>query len=125
MFADVPGASGQIRAGTVRPLATMVQQRIPQLPNVPTVAEQGYPGYQINQWHGLLAPANMPAALQAKLFDRMLKIVQNPEVKEKLLSMGYTPAYDDPAAFKKIVHDDIDRFANRIQVCHAFGFHCF
>jgi tripartite-type tricarboxylate transporter receptor subunit TctC len=104
-------AAPHIKSGKLIALAITSAERTAQLPNVPTVAEQGYPGYQINQWHGLLAPANMPAALQAKLFDRMLKIVQNPEVKEKLLSMGYTPAYDDPAAFKKIVHDDIDRFA--------------
>ena len=49
--------------------------------------------------------------MQAKLYERVMKIVQMPDVKEKLISMGYTPAYDDPAAFRKIVHEDIDRFS--------------
>ena len=104
-------AAAHIKSGKLIALAITSAERTAQLPNVPTVAEQGYPGYQINQWHGLLAPANMPAPLQSKLYERLMKIVQNPEVKDKLLTMGYTPAYDDPSAFKKIVHEDIDRFS--------------
>ena len=104
-------AAPHIKSGKLIALAITSAERTLQLPNVPTVAEQGYPGYQINQWHGLLAPANLPAPLQAKLYERLLKILQNPEVKDKLLTMGYTPAYDDPAAFRKIVHEDIDRFS--------------
>jgi tripartite-type tricarboxylate transporter receptor subunit TctC len=105
-------AAAQIKAGKLIALAITSAERTLQLPNIPTVAEQGYPGYQMNQWHGLLVPADTPAALQAKLYERLLKIVQLPEVKEKLISIGYTPAYDNPTTFKKIVHDDIDRFSN-------------
>ena len=104
-------AAPHIKSGKLVALGITSAERTTQLPNVPTVAEQGFPGYQINQWHGLLAPAQTTPALQAKLYERVLKIVQSPEVKEKLLAMGYTPAYDDPAAFKKIVHEDIDRFS--------------
>ena len=104
-------AAAHIKSGKLTALAITSAERTAQLPQVPTVAEQGYAGYQINQWHGLLAPANMPTALQNKIYERILKIVQTQEVKEKLLSMGYTPAYDDPAAFRKMVHDDIDRFS--------------
>ncbi len=105
-------AAAQIKAGKLIALAITSAERTLQLPNIPTVAEQGYPGYQMNQWHGLLVPADTPVALQAKLYERLLKIVQLPEVKEKLISIGYTPAYDNPTTFKKIVHDDIDRFSN-------------
>ena len=104
-------AAPHIKSGKLLALAITSAERTAQLPNVPTVAEQGYPGYQINQWHGLLAPANLSAPLQAKLYERLLKILQNPEVKDKLLTMGYTPAYDDPAAFRKMIHEDIDRFS--------------
>jgi len=105
-------AAAQIKAGKLIALAITSAERTLQLPNIPTVAEQGYPGYQMNQWHGLLVPADTPVALQTKLYERLLKIAQLPEVKEKLISIGYTPAYDNPSVFKKIVHDDIDRFSN-------------
>ena len=105
-------AAPHIKSGKLVALGITSAERTAQLPNVPTVAEQGFPGYQINQWHGLLVPAQTSPALQAKLYERVMKIVQMPEVKEKLLSMGYTPAYDDPAAFKKIVNEDIDRFSS-------------
>ncbi len=104
-------AATYIKSGKLIALAITSSERTIQLPNVPTVAEQGYPGYQINQWHGLLVPAKMPSALQTKLYDHLLRIVQQPEMKEKLISIGYTPAYDDPATFGKLVQDDIDRFS--------------
>ena len=105
-------AATHIKSGKLIALAITSAERTVQLPSIPTVAEQGYPGYQINQWHGLLVPAKMPTALQNKIYDNLLKIVQNPEIKEKLISMGYTPAYDNPTVFGKMVHDDIDRFSS-------------
>ena len=105
-------AATHIKSGKLIALAITSAERTVQLPSIPTVAEQGYPGYQINQWHGLLVPAKMPTALQNKIYDTLLKIVQNPEIKEKLISMGYTPAYDNPTVFGKMVHDDIDRFSS-------------
>jgi hypothetical protein len=75
-------AAAQIKAGKLIALAITSAERTLQLPNIPTVAEQGYPGYQMNQWHGLLVPADTPVALQTKLYERLLKIAQLPEVKE-------------------------------------------
>ena len=103
-------AMTQIQAGKLRALAVTSPNRSALLPDVPSVAEQGYPGYELNQWHGLLAPANTPPAVQQKLFDGINKALQLPAVKEKLISLGYTPAYDGPAAFKKTVDGDIDKF---------------
>jgi len=104
-------AAPLIKSGKLVALAITSAERSAELPNVPTVAEQGFPGYQINQWHGLFVPGNTSPALQAKIYAQMMKIVQNPEFMEKLQSMGYTPAHDDPTAFKKIVDEDIDRFS--------------
>lgn len=103
-------AMAQIKAGKLRALAVTSPDRSALLPDVPSVAEQGYPGYELNQWHGLLAPANTPPAIQQKLYEGINKALQLPAVKEKLISLGYTPAYDGPAAFKKIVDGDIDKF---------------
>ena len=104
-------ASNQIKAGKLRALAVTSPKRSPFLPDVPTVAELGYPGYELNQWHGLLAPAGTPPAVQQKLFEGINKVMQKPEVREKLAALGYTQAADGPEAFKKIIDDDIDKFS--------------
>jgi len=98
------------KGGKLRALAVTSAQRFGQLPDVPTVAEQGYAGYELSQWHGLLAPSNTPLAIQQKLYDGINKALQLPAVKDKLNSLGYTPANDDPANFKKILDSDIDKF---------------
>ena len=103
-------AMSLIKGGKLRALAVTSAQRFGQLPDVPTVAEQGYAGYELSQWHGLLAPANTPLATQQKLYDGINKALQLPAVKDKLNGLGYTPANDDPATFKKIIDSDIDKF---------------
>src|SRR5690606_12595487 len=71
-------AAPLLRAGKLRALAVTSPQRSPQLPDVPTVAEQGYPGYQLDQWHGLLAPAGTPAAAVDFLYGALSHIVADP-----------------------------------------------
>ncbi len=104
-------ANAQIKAGKLRALAVTSPARSPFLPEVPTVSELGFPGYELNQWHGLLAPAGTPAAIQEKLYAGIAKVMQRPDVKEKLANLGYTQADDNPAAFRKIVNTDIDKFS--------------
>jgi len=103
-------AMSLIKGGKLRALAVTSPQRFGQLPDVPTVAELGYPGYELNQWHGLLAPANTPPELQQKLYAGINKALQLPAIKDKLESLGYTRSNDEPAAFKKIIDGDIDKF---------------
>jgi tripartite-type tricarboxylate transporter receptor subunit TctC len=100
-----------IKAGRLRALAVTSKERFAQLPDVPTVAEQGLPGYELSQWHGLLAPKGMSPALQNRLYEGFARIMARDDVKSTLASLGYTPADDGPAAFRKIVDGDIDRFA--------------
>ena len=86
-----------IKAGKLRCIATGTTQRIPQLPDVPTVAEQGYPGFEMTQWYGLLAPASLPAAAAEKLAAAAARAVKEKEALERLsadaaLAVGSTPA---------------------------------
>ena len=86
-----------IKAGKLRCLATGTTQRIPQLPDVPTVAEQGYPGFEMTQWYGLLAPASLPQAAADKLAAAAAKAMKEPAVldilgKDAVLAVGDTPA---------------------------------
>ncbi len=86
-----------IKSGRLRCIATGTAQRIPQLPDVPTVAEQGYPGFEMTQWYGLLAPASLPAAAAEKLAVAAAKAVKEKEAVERLsadaaIAIGSTPA---------------------------------
>lgn len=103
-------AAPLLRAGKLRALAVTSPQRSPQLPDVPTVAEQGYPGYQLDQWHGLLAPAGTPAAAVDFLYGALSHIVADPAMQADLRALGFNPANDGPEAFGRIVLGDIDRF---------------
>ncbi len=100
-----------IKDGRLRALAVTSAQRSALLPNVPTIAEQGYPGYELNQWHGLLAPSGTPDAIKNKLYEAAAKIVARDDIKERLASLGYSAANEGPGVFQKIIHNDIDRFA--------------
>ena len=86
-----------IKAGKLRCLATGTTQRIPQLPDVPTVAEQGYPGFEMTQWYGLLSPASLPQAAADKLAAAAAKAMKEPAVldilvKDAAIAVGSTPA---------------------------------
>jgi len=86
-----------IKTGKLRCIATGTAQRIPQLPDVPTVAEQGYPGFEMTQWYGLLAPATLPPAVDAKLAAAAARAVKEPAALERLnhdaaIAVGSSPA---------------------------------
>jgi len=99
-----------LRAGTLKPLAVTSPERSPLLPEVPTVAEQGMPGYELNQWHGLLAPAGTPPEIIARLNSIVGDILRRPENLRALADMGYDPGADSAAAFQDRVQRDIARF---------------
>lgn len=99
-----------IKAGKVRALGVTAKERSQFLPDVPTVAEQGYPGYELNQWHGFLVPARTPDAVKEKLYAAVAKVMKREDVQKKLAGLGYSIANDGPAAFDAIVQNDIDRF---------------
>lgn len=104
-----------IESGKVRALAVTSAQRNPLMPDVPSVAELGYPGYELNQWHGLLAPAGTPEPVVQKLHEAVEKIIARDDVKAKLASLGYTVAHDGPAQFQTMINADIDRFRELAQ----------
>jgi tripartite-type tricarboxylate transporter receptor subunit TctC len=86
-----------VRTGKLRCIATGTTQRIPQLPDVPTVAEQGFPGFEMTQWYGLNAPASMSQAAIDKLAVAAAKAVKEPATQERLahdaaIAVGSTPA---------------------------------
>ena len=104
-----------VKAGKLRALAVTSKGRSPFLPEVPTVAENNMAGYELDQWHGLLAPSKTPKAVVDKINADVAKIVARPDINEKLLGLVYAPTSSTPAEFSKIVSDDIDRFTKLTQ----------
>ena len=87
-FDTLPSVLGQIRNNKIRALAVTTTQRNPQLPNVPTMAEAGYPGVAISAWYGIYMPASTPKSVQDKVHDAVNKVLALPETKARLDAIG-------------------------------------
>jgi tripartite-type tricarboxylate transporter receptor subunit TctC len=92
-----------IKTGKLRCIATGTPQRIPQLPDVPTVAEQGYPGFEMTQWYGLMAPATLPQAAIDKLAAAAVKAMKEPQALERLSADAAIAVGSTPAEFAKFI----------------------
>lgn len=106
-------AAPLLASGRLRALAVTSPQRTAQLPDVPTVAEQGLAGYELDQWHGLLAPVGTPAAVVHKLNRALAQGLADPQLQAQLRGLGYTltqGAETTPQAFRTLVARDLRRF---------------
>jgi tripartite-type tricarboxylate transporter receptor subunit TctC len=99
-----------IKAGKLRCIATGTTQRIPQLPEVPTVAEQGYPGFEMTQWYGLLAPSNLPQAAADKLSAAAMKAMKEPALLEHLANDAAIGVGSSPAEFSAFIAKEQQRW---------------
>ena len=91
------------KAGKLRCIATGTPQRIPQLPDVPTVAEQGFPGFEMTQWYGLLAPASLPQSAIDVLADAAAKGITSPDAQSHLQQEAAIAVGSTPAQFAKFI----------------------
>jgi tripartite-type tricarboxylate transporter receptor subunit TctC len=98
-FCTLPSVLGQTKGGRLRALAVTTNKRSAALPEIPTVAEAGVPGYEMGQWYGLLAPAGTPAAIVERLNAEAGRALQHPELRKRFLSEGAESAHGTPAAF--------------------------
>ncbi|HEX2827862.1 MAG TPA: tripartite tricarboxylate transporter substrate binding protein [Burkholderiales bacterium] len=110
-FTPVLIAAGQVKAGRVTALAVSTAQRSPMFPNLPTVAEAGIAGFEYDQWYGLLASAKTPRPLVNVLNKEVVRILNLPEIKERLLTQGATPTPTTPEEFDAFIRSEVKRFA--------------
>lgn len=103
MFDNMPSAIQHVRSGRLKALAVTTAKRSPELPDVPTVAEAGVPGYEATSWFGMFAPAGTPAPVVAKLNAALLKVLADPEVKKKLAEQGAEPHGEKPEQFAEFI----------------------
>jgi tripartite-type tricarboxylate transporter receptor subunit TctC len=109
-FNNGPESIGQIGAGKVRALAVTTATRAPFLPDVPTMAEAGVPGYDTGVWWGLLGPAGMPANIVAQLSSDFLAALKAPAVKERLNTLGSSPIGSSPKQFDAVIRADYEKW---------------
>jgi tripartite-type tricarboxylate transporter receptor subunit TctC len=118
MFDAVTTMSEQIRAGKVKAIATTGRQRSDVLPDVPTVAESGVPGYEATIWLGLMAPKGTPRAVVDRLNEAVSKIAGQPDVRQQWGKQGATPLVMTPAVFDKYIQDDVAKWARVIRTAN-------
>jgi len=111
MSDTIPGLLNHIKAGRIRALGVAIPKRSPFLPDVPTVAEQGYPGFESVGWIGLAAPAKTPVAILDKLNAEIKKMLASPEVKEKLNQLAFVPVGDSRAEFAAFIKSEIAKWS--------------
>ena len=109
-FNNIPESIAQVTAGTVRPLGVTTAMRSPVLPDVPTIAESGLPGFDTGVWWGLLGPGGLSAELKTKLARDCIDAVKTPTMTARLLALGATPIGGSPADFAALIHADHDKW---------------
>jgi len=119
MFDAVPTMTEHIRAGKVKALGTTGATRSAVMPELPTIAEAGVPGYEATIWLGLMAPKNTPAPIVARLNAEVAKIVGNAETAKAWKAQGATPMTMSTAEFTRYLNDDIVKWAHIVKVSGA------
>jgi tripartite-type tricarboxylate transporter receptor subunit TctC len=113
-FAGLQGAQPLVRAGRLRALAITTPARVPSLPDLPAVAE-ALPGYAVVGWYGVLGPAKMPAPIVARLHDEFVRILNTPEVRERIVADGSEPAGTTPEAFRAFMVADVAKWSKLVK----------
>jgi tripartite-type tricarboxylate transporter receptor subunit TctC len=110
MFSSVTQALPHIRNDRLKALAVGAAKRTTALPDVPTVAEAGYPGYEHYVWWGIVVPHGVPASVQNKLRNELTAILKDPETKKRLLMDAAEPRIMAPAEIRKLIHSDVKKW---------------
>lgn len=111
MFAGVSTVLPHIQSGKLRALAVAGPQRLPQLKDVPTVAESGYPGFDVTSWYGIVAPAKVPPEILDQLQADIAEVLQKAAVRQKFAGLGVDPAGSSRADFARAIREETDKWA--------------
>ena len=114
-FNGLPSLMGQIKGGTLRPLAVGSAERSKVLPNVPTIAESGYKGFETSQWYGIIAPAGTPQPVIDKLQREIAKSLKTKEGSQKMLEDGAVLVGDTPTQFATFIKAEQTRWAKVVE----------
>ncbi|RYF18649.1 MAG: tripartite tricarboxylate transporter substrate binding protein [Comamonadaceae bacterium] len=118
MFDNMPSAIQHVRSGRLKAIAVTTAKRSPELPNVPTIAEAGVPGYEATSWFGMFAPAATPAPIVTRLNTALVKVLSDADVKKKLAEQGAEPYAEKPEQFAEFIRKETAKWS---QVVKASG----
>jgi tripartite-type tricarboxylate transporter receptor subunit TctC len=114
-FQNLGNVVTNVKAGKIRALAVTGRARAPQLPDVPTVAESGYPDLIVTSWQAAGAPAKTPRDIVARLNDASVKALRSPDIRERLTQIGFDVVASTPDEFGKFMKDEVDRWTRVVQ----------
>jgi tripartite-type tricarboxylate transporter receptor subunit TctC len=109
-FAGLQAAQVQVRAARLRGIAITTAKRVPSLPELPAVAE-ALPGFEVVGWYGVIGPAKMPQPIVARLHSELVKILNHPEVRERIIADGSQPIGSSPEEFRRFMNADLEKWA--------------
>jgi tripartite-type tricarboxylate transporter receptor subunit TctC len=115
LFGTVSSSLQLVRDGRVRALGVTTAQRIPPLPEVPTIAEQGFPGYELNEWNGLFAPAGLPAPIVARCHEAVRAALADATVRQRVEALGAIPVGSDQASFARFMTEQRDQMGRLVR----------
>jgi tripartite-type tricarboxylate transporter receptor subunit TctC len=110
--------SPQIKAGRLRPIGMATLERSSVMPEIPTVAEQGLPGFNVASWFGIMAPANTPGAIVQRLYGEIAKITETPDMKKFLLTQGAEPMVMEPKKFSEFLRAETEKWGKVVKDAH-------
>jgi len=113
-FAGLAGAQVQVRAGKLRAIAVTNPKRVPSMPDIPAVAE-ALPGFEVVGWYGVIGPAGMPQPIVARLHQELVRILNQPDVRERIVTDGSEPMGMGPEDFRRFMQADMDKWAKLVK----------
>jgi tripartite-type tricarboxylate transporter receptor subunit TctC len=119
MFDNLASSLVQIKAGKVRALAVTTAKRTELAPELPTIAESGLPGFDINTWFGLFVPAGTPPAIVERLHGEFAGALQAADVRSKMLALGAEPVGNTPAEFAQYIRSEAVKYAKLVKASGA------
>jgi len=119
MFDNMPSSWPHAQTGKLRPLAVTTKERSPSAPDLPTMAESGFPDFDVSSWFGLIAPANTPPDVIAKLNEAMVKALDKAEVKASFDKLGAVPEKMTPAQFGAFIKSEVDTWGPVVKASGA------
>jgi tripartite-type tricarboxylate transporter receptor subunit TctC len=114
-FSLVPTVLQHIKSGTLRALAVSTEKRLPYLPDVPTVAESGYPAYEMNSWQAAFAPAGTPKDVVTKINGEIVRMLRTPEARERMAREGADPVGNTPEELAKRLASEVAKWAKVVK----------
>jgi tripartite-type tricarboxylate transporter receptor subunit TctC len=117
-FDPLPSSIGHIKSAKLRALAVTTSKRSPLLNEVPTVAEAGVPGYELNGWSGFLAPAGMSKEVLAQLNTEIVKILNMPEIHQRFSELGFNTVGNSPQEFQRFIEQEVVKWGNVVKTAN-------